>query len=82
MLCRSVYNNISGVYQYHMKKLHCNCLSAFIKEISPYGQAVNPDKAPETITNAVASLPPEQMFELMKQMKVCLLSIPVFNMVV
>lgn len=42
-----------------------------MKEISPYGDAVNPDKAPETITSAVASLPPEQMFELMKQMKVC-----------
>jgi len=40
------------------------------KEISPYGDSVNPARAPETITNAVASLPPEQMFELMKQMKV------------
>lgn len=40
------------------------------KEISPYGDSVNPSRAPETITNAVASLPPEQMFELMKQMKV------------
>lgn len=49
---------------------------AFIKEISPYGQAVNPDKAPETITNAVASLPPEQMFELMKQMKLCIQNNP------
>uniref|UniRef100_A0A2K5DEN7 RRM domain-containing protein n=1 Tax=Aotus nancymaae TaxID=37293 RepID=A0A2K5DEN7_AOTNA len=27
--------------------------------------------APESITRAVASLPPEQMFELMKQMKLC-----------
>ncbi|XP_047128493.1 cleavage stimulation factor subunit 2 isoform X1 [Hydra vulgaris] len=49
---------------------------AFMKEISPYGQAVNPDKAPETITNAVASLPPEQMFELMKQMKLCIQNNP------
>ena len=28
------------------------------------------EKAPEAISKAVASLPPEQMFELMKQMKV------------
>jgi len=49
---------------------------AFIKEISPYGDAVNPNKAPETITNAVASLPPEQMFELMKQMKLCIQNNP------
>ncbi len=28
-----------------------------------------PENAPEVITKAVASLPPEQMFELMKQMK-------------
>jgi len=46
------------------------------KEISPYGESVNPDKAPETITNAVASLPPEQMFELMKQMKLCIQNNP------
>jgi cleavage stimulation factor subunit 2 len=37
---------------------------------SPYGEAVDPAKAPEAISQAVASLPPEQMFELMKQMKV------------
>ena len=39
-------------------------------EVSPYGPPVAPDEAPEAITQAVASLPPEQMFELMKQMKV------------
>ena len=39
-------------------------------EASPYGQPVAPEEAPEAITQAVASLPPEQMFELMKQMKV------------
>lgn len=49
---------------------------AIEKEISPYGNSVNPDRAPETITNAVASLPPEQMFELMKQMKLCIQNNP------
>lgn len=38
---------------------------------SPYGAEVEPDKAPEAISRSVASLPPEQMFELMKQMKQC-----------
>ena len=37
---------------------------------SPYGDNVRCDEAPESISRAVASLPPEQMFELMKQMKV------------
>ena len=37
---------------------------------SPYGEPVEPEKAPEAVARAVASLPPEQMFELMKQMKV------------
>ena len=31
---------------------------------------MSPKSAPEAITKAVASLPPEQMLELMKQMKV------------
>lgn len=31
----------------------------------------NSEKTPETISKAVASLPPEQMFELLKQMKQC-----------
>ncbi|XP_064405130.1 cleavage stimulation factor subunit 2-like isoform X2 [Halichondria panicea] len=34
-----------------------------------HGPSVAPENAPEVITKAVASLPPEQMFELMKQMK-------------
>lgn len=38
---------------------------------NPYGDMVNPEDAPEVITKTVASLPPEQMFELMKQMKNC-----------
>ena len=41
-------------------------------EEGPYGEPVEPTKAPEAISRAVASLPPEQMFDLMKQMKVCL----------
>ena len=39
---------------------------------SPYGEPVDPEKAPESISKAVASLPPENMFELMKQMKQCI----------
>ncbi len=35
-----------------------------------------PEKTPEVITKAVASLPPEQMFELMKQMKLCIQNNP------
>lgn len=38
---------------------------------NPYGDAIEPEKAPEAISKAVATLPPEQMFELMKQMKLC-----------
>ncbi|KAM4041140.1 cleavage stimulation factor subunit 2-like [Anomaloglossus baeobatrachus] len=43
---------------------------------SPYGDAVPPEEAPESISRAVASLPPEQMFELMKQMKLCVQNSP------
>ncbi|KAL3321208.1 Cleavage stimulation factor subunit 2 [Cichlidogyrus casuarinus] len=39
---------------------------------SPYGDTVDPNAAPEAISRAVASLPPEQMYELMKQMKQCI----------
>ena len=45
-------------------------VSAVAPEANPYGPPVAPDEAPSAITQAVASLPPEQMFELMKQMKV------------
>ncbi|XP_005398372.1 PREDICTED: cleavage stimulation factor subunit 2 tau variant-like [Chinchilla lanigera] len=38
---------------------------------SPYGDPIDPEGAPESIARAVASLPPEQIFELMKQMKRC-----------
>eukprot|EP00058_Branchiostoma_floridae_P004883 XP_002590371.1 hypothetical protein BRAFLDRAFT_216236 [Branchiostoma floridae] len=43
---------------------------------SPYGPPVQPEDAPEAISQAVASLPPEQMFELMKQMKLCIQNNP------
>lgn len=43
---------------------------------SPYGESINPEDAPESISKAVASLPPEQMFELMKQMKLCVQNSP------
>lgn len=43
---------------------------------SPYGDGCIPDEAPESISRAVASLPPEQMFELMKQMKLCVQNSP------
>ncbi|XP_061389862.1 cleavage stimulation factor subunit 2 [Musca vetustissima] len=43
---------------------------------NPYGEHCDPDQAPEIITKTVASLPPEQMFELMKQMKLCIQNNP------
>ncbi|VDD76291.1 unnamed protein product [Mesocestoides corti] len=43
---------------------------------NPYGNPVDPAKAPEAISRAVASLPPEQMYELMKQMKLCIQNNP------
>jgi cleavage stimulation factor subunit 2 len=36
---------------------------------NPYGDHCNAEEAPEMISKTVASLPPEQMYELMKQMK-------------
>merc|ERR550532_2131821 len=44
---------------------------------SPFGPACEPGRAPEAISKAVASLPPEQMFELMRQMKACIKNNPV-----
>ncbi|XP_033112667.1 cleavage stimulation factor subunit 2-like [Anneissia japonica] len=44
---------------------------------SPFGEAVTPAEAPEAISKAVESLPPEQMFELMKQMKTVIQNNPV-----
>ncbi|XP_064628560.1 cleavage stimulation factor subunit 2-like [Lineus longissimus] len=43
---------------------------------SPFGDPVEPKEAPEAISKAVASLPPEQMYELMKQMKLCIQNNP------
>lgn len=43
---------------------------------STYGESISPEKAPEAISKAIAALPPEQMYELMKQMKHC---VQVFN---
>lgn len=36
-----------------------------------YGNAISPEKAPEAISNIVSALPPEQLYDLMKQMKDC-----------
>ena len=47
-----------------------------VPEPSAFGNPVDPEKAPEAITKAVASLPPEPMFELMKQMKDCIVNNP------
>lgn len=43
---------------------------------SPYGPEIDPETAPEEISKVVASLPPEQMFELAKQMKQCIATNP------
>lgn len=43
---------------------------------NPYGEHYDPDQAPEIITKTVTSLPPEQMYELMKQMKLCIQNNP------
>lgn len=43
---------------------------------SPYGPQVDPEQAPEVISKTVASLPPEQMFQLMQQMKMCIQNNP------
>ena len=41
-----------------------------------HGPAIPPENAPESITKAVASLPPEHMYELMKQVKWCIQNNP------
>ncbi|XP_018496657.1 cleavage stimulation factor subunit 2 tau variant [Galendromus occidentalis] len=41
-----------------------------------YGEETDHNKTPEAISKAVASLPPEQMFQLMKQMKTCIQNNP------
>lgn len=44
---------------------------------NPYGDPCDPSDAPEVITKTVVSLPPEQMYELMSQMKTCFQNNPV-----
>lgn len=44
---------------------------------TPYGSSCNPADAPDQITQAVSSLPPEQMFDLIKQMKEVIMNNPV-----
>lgn len=43
---------------------------------NPYGEHCDAELAPEIITKTVTSLPPEQMYELMKQMKYCIQNNP------
>lgn len=43
---------------------------------SPYGPEVDPEKVPESIAKVVASLPPEQLYDLIKQMKTCIQNNP------
>ena len=45
---------------------------AFVKDEGKYGDPTVPKDAPESISRAVASLPPEQMHQLMKEMKECI----------
>lgn len=43
---------------------------------SPFGPSCEPGRAPDVVSKAVASLPPEQMFQLMQQMKMCIQNNP------
>lgn len=63
MSCKSSLRKCSTLFHAGMEALAR-------PDTSPHGPVVAPGEAPEAITQAVASLPPEQMFELMKQMKV------------
>lgn len=63
------------IFQYNTTLIFTGLLQGPVVE-NPYGEAVQADKAPEAISKAVASLPPEQMFELMKQMKLCVQNNP------
>merc|ERR1711884_932050 len=47
-----------------------------VPEPSAFGAPVDPEKAPEAIEKAIETLPPEQLFELMKQMKECIVNNP------
>lgn len=39
---------------------------------SPFGEEVTPDMAPERVAKIISSLPPEQLYGLMTEMKVCI----------
>jgi len=43
---------------------------------SPFGPPCEPGRAPDVVSKSVASLPPEQMFQLMQQMKMCIQNNP------
>lgn len=42
------------------------------QDANQYGDYVNPEKAPEAISKVIASLPPEQTYNFIKQMKQCI----------
>uniref|UniRef100_UPI00358E0055 cleavage stimulation factor subunit 2-like isoform X2 n=1 Tax=Myxine glutinosa TaxID=7769 RepID=UPI00358E0055 len=44
---------------------------------SPHGDVISPEQAPEAVTGAVASLPPEQLYTILKQMQLCVTDYPV-----
>ena len=47
-----------------------------LHNLSPFGAPCEPGRAPDVVSKAVASLPPEQMFRLMQQMKMCIQNNP------